>query len=93
MTAEMTGASRRQFLVASAAAGGGLMLSFQIAAKAEAQTRGVKALNAYVKVAPDGTATTAGSASGPVWGRNTLNGDAAYPSSFGRKGAIAPNLQ
>jgi len=37
--------------------------------------------------------TTAGSASGPVWGRNTLNGDAAYPSSFDRKGAIAPNLQ
>ena len=57
MTVQETGTSRRQFLVASAAAGGGLMLSFQIAAKAEAQTHGAQALNAYVKVAPDGVVT------------------------------------
>jgi len=57
MTKLETGASRRDFLTASAAAGGGLMLSFSIAAKAEAQTRGAQSLNAYVTVAPDGIVT------------------------------------
>ncbi|HEY8573030.1 xanthine dehydrogenase family protein molybdopterin-binding subunit [Phenylobacterium sp.] len=57
MTQIETGANRRQFLTASAAAGGGLMLSFSIAAKAEAQSRGAQSLNAYVTVAPDGIVT------------------------------------
>lgn len=57
MTKIETGASRRQFLTASAAAGGGLMISFSVAAKAGAQARGAQALNAYVTVAPDGIVT------------------------------------
>ena len=48
-------ANRRQILASVSAAG--LTLSFAIAPKADAQTAGVGALNAYVRVAPDGTVT------------------------------------
>ena len=54
MTLELSGASRRDLLKASVI-GGGLVLSFSIAAKAEAaETAGASALNAYVRVAPNG---------------------------------------
>jgi isoquinoline 1-oxidoreductase beta subunit len=51
------GASRRDLLKASVVAGG-LIVSFRIAAKAEAaETAGAQALNAYVRVAPNGIVT------------------------------------
>src|SRR5258708_9072671 len=51
------GASRRDILKASVV-GGGLVLSFSIAAKADAaETAGAQALNAYVRVAPNGIVT------------------------------------
>jgi len=57
MTAQITGASRRDFMKASVI-GGGLVLSFSIAAKAEAaEAAGAQALNAYVRVAPNGIVT------------------------------------
>jgi isoquinoline 1-oxidoreductase beta subunit len=57
MTLEITGASRRELLKASVV-GGGLVLSFSIAAKAEAaEAAGAQALNAYVRVAPNGIVT------------------------------------
>ena len=57
MTLQLTGASRRDLLKASVV-GGGLVLSFRIAAKAEAaETAGAQALNAYVRVAPNGIVT------------------------------------
>ncbi len=57
MTLELTGASRRELLKASVV-GGGLVLSFSIAAKSEAaETAGAQALNAYVRVAPNGIVT------------------------------------
>ena len=60
MTLELTGASRRELLKASVV-GGGLVLSFSIAAKAEAaEGAGAQALNAYVRVAPDGIVTIMG---------------------------------
>jgi isoquinoline 1-oxidoreductase beta subunit len=55
MTVETTGASRREFLTAASA--GGLVISFTVAPKAEAQAAGMQAINAYVKVSPDGTVT------------------------------------
>jgi isoquinoline 1-oxidoreductase beta subunit len=55
MTVEMTGANRREILASVTAAG--LTLNFAVAAKSEAQTAGVGALNAYVRVAPDGMIT------------------------------------
>jgi isoquinoline 1-oxidoreductase beta subunit len=57
MTLEITGASRRDLLKASVV-GGGLVLSFSIAAKAEAaETAGAQSLNAYVRIAPNGIVT------------------------------------
>src|SRR5947208_1149625 len=57
MTLAMTGASRRDFMKVSAV-GGGLMLAFNIAPKSEAaETAGAKALNAYVRIAPNGIVT------------------------------------
>jgi isoquinoline 1-oxidoreductase beta subunit len=57
MTLELTGASRRDFMKASVV-GGGLMLAFNIAPKAEAaETAGAKSLNAYVRIAPNGIVT------------------------------------
>lgn len=57
MTVEITGASRRDLLKASVV-GGGLVLSFSIAAKAEAaEAAGAQALNAYVRIAPNGIVT------------------------------------
>jgi len=57
MTLELTGASRRDLLKASVV-GGGLVLSFNIAAKAEAaETAGAQSLNAYVRIAPNGIVT------------------------------------
>ncbi|HEY8003949.1 MAG TPA: xanthine dehydrogenase family protein molybdopterin-binding subunit [Phenylobacterium sp.] len=51
------GASRRDLLKASVSAGG-LVLAFNIAAKAEAaETAGAASLNAYVRVAPNGIVT------------------------------------
>jgi isoquinoline 1-oxidoreductase beta subunit len=55
MTQQMTGASRRQILASVTAAG--LTLSFAVAPKAGAQGAGVGALNAFVRVAPDGIVT------------------------------------
>jgi len=55
MTYELTGANRREILTSVTAAG--LTLSFAVAPKAAAQDAGVKALNAYVRVAPDGVVT------------------------------------
>lgn len=60
MTLEITGASRRDLLKASVV-GGGLVLSFSIAPKAEAaEGAGAQALNAYVRIAPDGIVTIMG---------------------------------
>jgi len=51
------GASRRELLKASVVAGG-LVVAFRIAPKAEAaETAGAQALNAYVRVAPNGIVT------------------------------------
>ncbi|WP_374471779.1 molybdopterin cofactor-binding domain-containing protein [Phenylobacterium sp.] len=57
MTLEMTGASRREFLTTAGA--GGLVIGFSVASKAQAQAPagGLAAINAYVKVAPDGLVT------------------------------------
>lgn len=55
MTLELTGASRREFLTAASA--GGLVISFTVATKAQAQGPALQPINAYVKVAPDGTVT------------------------------------
>src|SRR3982750_605716 len=52
------GASRRDFLQASAAVGGGLMVAFNLPGEASAQGKDVgMGLNAYVAVAPDGMVT------------------------------------
>jgi len=60
MTKELTGASRRELLKASVV-GGGLVLSFSIAPKAgAAEGAGAQALNAYVRVAPNGIVTIMG---------------------------------
>ncbi|MGZ6017261.1 MAG: molybdopterin cofactor-binding domain-containing protein [Phenylobacterium sp.] len=60
MTMELTGASRRDLLKASVV-GGGLVLSFSIAPKAgAAEAAGAQALNAYVRIAPNGTVTIMG---------------------------------
>jgi isoquinoline 1-oxidoreductase beta subunit len=57
MTLELTGASRRDLLKASVVAGS-LTLAFRIAPKAEAaEAAGAKALNAYVRIAPNGIVT------------------------------------
>ena len=55
MTLQNIGANRREILASVTAAG--LTLNFAIAAKAGAQAAGVGALNAYVRVAPDGIVT------------------------------------
>jgi isoquinoline 1-oxidoreductase beta subunit len=55
MTLELPGASRREFLATAGA--GGLVISFSVASKAQAQAGGLSAINAYVKVAPDGFVT------------------------------------
>lgn len=55
MTAQMTGANRREILASVTAAG--LTLNFAVAPKSGAQTAGVGALNAFVRVAPDGVVT------------------------------------
>ena len=58
MTLQPTGASRREFMSVTAAAGGGLLLGFAIAAKAEAaETAGAAALNAFVRIDPQGVVT------------------------------------
>ena len=56
MTVQLTGASRRDFIQASASAAG-LVLTFAIAPKAAAAEAGVKPLNAYVRIAPNGVVT------------------------------------
>ncbi|HVI32322.1 xanthine dehydrogenase family protein molybdopterin-binding subunit [Phenylobacterium sp.] len=55
MTLELTGASRREFLTAASASG--LVISFTVATKAQAQGAALQPINAYVKVAPDGMVT------------------------------------
>lgn len=55
-TLQSAGASRRDFIKATSAAGG-LVLSFSIAPKAGAADAGAKPLNAYVRIAPDGVVT------------------------------------
>ncbi|WP_334162475.1 xanthine dehydrogenase family protein molybdopterin-binding subunit [Phenylobacterium sp.] len=55
MTVELTGASRREFLTAASASG--LVISFTVATKAQAQGAALQPINAYVKVAPDGMVT------------------------------------
>jgi isoquinoline 1-oxidoreductase beta subunit len=60
MTVQVTGASRRDLLKASVV-GGGLVLSFSLAPKAgAAEAAGAQALNAYVRVAPNGIVTIMG---------------------------------
>ena len=60
MSLEITGASRRDMLKASVI-GGGLVLAFRIAPKAEAaEGAGAQPLNAYVRVAPNGIVTIMG---------------------------------
>jgi isoquinoline 1-oxidoreductase subunit beta len=60
MSLEITGASRREILKASVVSGG-LVLAFSIAPKAQAaEGAGAQALNAYVRVAPDGIVTIMG---------------------------------
>jgi isoquinoline 1-oxidoreductase beta subunit len=60
MTLEITGASRRDLLKASVV-GGGLVLAFSIAPKAgAAEAAGAQALNAYVRIAPNGVVTIMG---------------------------------
>ena len=56
MIVQMIGTSRRDFIKASASAGG-LVLAFSIAPKAGAAEAGAKPLNAFVRVAPDGIVT------------------------------------
>ena len=56
MSITRDGASRRDFLKTSAAAGG-LLLSFSLATKAGAAEAGAKPLNAYVLIAPTGLIT------------------------------------
>jgi isoquinoline 1-oxidoreductase beta subunit len=51
------GTSRRDFLKASATAGGGLLLSFALPSFGEAAGKGEAALNVYVRIAPDNTIT------------------------------------
>ena len=48
--------SRRTFLHTGAAAGGGLVLGFSLASKADAQTS-LTSLNAFVTIAPTGIVT------------------------------------
>ncbi|WP_293898256.1 xanthine dehydrogenase family protein molybdopterin-binding subunit [Phenylobacterium sp.] len=55
MTFQATGANRREILTSVTAAG--LTLNFALAPKAGAAAAGVGALNAYVRVAPDGIVT------------------------------------
>ena len=55
MTLQATGASRRDFLTAASASG--LVISFAVASKAQAQAGGLTRINAYVQVAPDGWVT------------------------------------
>ena len=52
----LPGASRRDFIKTSAAAGG-LMLSFSLAGQAGAQSAKAAQLNAFVTIAPDGIVT------------------------------------
>jgi isoquinoline 1-oxidoreductase beta subunit len=49
--------SRRGFLHTGLAAGGGLVIGFALAGKAEAQVSGMMRLNAFVTIAPDGVVT------------------------------------
>jgi len=56
MTAHALDASRRSFLKTGAAAAGGLMLGFSLAGRGEAAD-GPARLNAFVRIAPDGTVT------------------------------------
>jgi len=56
MTLQLTGASRRDFIKASASTAG-LVLAFSLAPKAGAAAQGAAPINAYVKVAPDGVVT------------------------------------
>src|SRR4051794_40333670 len=55
MTYQAIGANRREVLASVSAAG--LTLTFAVAPKARAQEAGLKPLNAYVRVAPDGIVT------------------------------------